>query len=708
MNAVIALCHFCELHGPTVVLSTQVFHETAQLPKGMRENASEIEHKIFYGDPECLGEGEKFHEEDESRCCRACHSLDKSSLVGKDEDGQWIVLENSDDEGLGNAKKRKGGVCYLTNDHERRITYVTRRSPSHPRLRSLLKQACVLSLSCEVSEGREGPVSFSVPAGDGAGCRRGGGSVSGQALSHTFLLKDSHARGFHRWFSIVVVMRDHIYLLNSWPFLVESLSRLIESLQSRAEKVYDQEQAENPQRALRLNAAATAQAVSSAPTRLQSPKKSEVSERAVKNIEESGLHSGNESTHQSSTSSAASSAQHPSASTQVVSGPARSLAELTNDPAVFARLHYWFVWILKAGASRMSEKIVDSLPTKCVAFDFDQHQGVHDRTVKAKEASERSDRLLSCNSLSSSTTLQDGSDAARPMSVHSELSFPNVWDSDDDEEADETFLWPSLDDSDYEDDYLPKSPPLALMQLRSALGGVLFLSLLHVFLTGSQVVLRGAPIKLLFCIARALKFIVPKKCYQPVFNSEEYIPPSKSNLLVLGPHVAVPSLSATSGIYPDLKDMLPPAIVVQSPPSSTPNVFRIDVLPTDAGQGVGDNAAGYWGKYRLVAKRGNISTPSKYPTLVTKIDKAIDNASLGPSALHCHLVSLKEEWMNIADVISRVKRSRRYFSKGTLLGDSGSAAEEEGILLQSLGGQDQDWPLIWFWVYGFGGVGCVT
>lgn len=107
------------------------------------------------------------------------------------------------------------------------------------------------------------------------------------------------------------------------------------------------------------------------------------------------------------------------------------------------------------------------------------------------------------------------------------------------------------------------------------------------------------------------QFIVPKKCYQPVFNAEEYIPPSKSNLLVLGPHVAVPSLSATSGIYPDLKDMLPPAIVVQSPPSSAPNVFRIDVLPTDAGQGVSDNATGYWGKYRLVAKRGNISTPSK-------------------------------------------------------------------------------------------------
>ncbi|XP_071444362.1 folliculin isoform X2 [Hetaerina americana] len=707
MNAVIALCHFCELHGPSIVMSTQVFHETAQLPKGMRESISLTEPKLFYGDPECLGEGDKVREEDESRCCRACHSLDKSQLVGMDEDGQWIILDSLNNAELDNVQKRKGGVCYLTNDHERRISYVTRRSPSHPRLQSLLKQACVLSLSCEVSEGREGPVSFSVPAGEGGGCRRSGGSVSGQALSHTFLLKDSHARGFHRWFSIVVVMRDHIYLLNSWPFLVESLSRLIKSLQSRADKVYEQEQAENPQRALRLNAAATAPAVSSAPTRIQSPKKGDTAGNMVKNSVDGRVHAEHDSqSHQSSISNASPVQQ---SSNQVASGPARSLTELTNDPVIFARLHNWFVWILKAGASRLSEKIVDSLPTKCVSFDFDQHQGVHDGTVKAKEASERSGRLLSFNSLSSSTTLQDTSDAARPLSAHLEFSCRNFWDSDDDEETDETFLFSSLSWSDDGDDYLPKSPPLALCQLRNALGGVLFLSLLNVFLTGSQVVLRGAPIKLLLCIAKALKFIVPKKCYQPVFNSEEYLPPSKSNLLVLGPHVAVPSLSATSGIYPDLKDILPPSNIPQNPhPSSAPNVFRIDVLPADAGQDVGDSAAGYWGKHRLVAKRGNISTPSKYPTLVTKIDKAVDNSSLGPTALQCHLVSLKEEWMNIADVISRVKRSRRFISKVTLMGDSGSAAEEEAVLLQSLGGQDQDWPLIWFWVYGFGGIGCVS
>lgn len=27
MNAIISLCHFCEVHGPSVLLSTQAFHE---------------------------------------------------------------------------------------------------------------------------------------------------------------------------------------------------------------------------------------------------------------------------------------------------------------------------------------------------------------------------------------------------------------------------------------------------------------------------------------------------------------------------------------------------------------------------------------------------------------------------------------------------------------------------------------------------------
>ncbi|KAG8225299.1 hypothetical protein J437_LFUL001913, partial [Ladona fulva] len=354
MNAVISLCHFCEIHGPSIVMCTQVFHETSNCPTNIV--GCRAEPKQFYGNPDYLGEGEKLREEDES-------------------------------------------------------------------------------VPCRVSEGREGPVSFSVPSEGGtcSVCRRSVACGSGQALSHTFLLKDSHARGFHRWFSIVIVMRDHVYLLNSWPFLVESLSRLISSLQSRADKVYEKEQAEQPQRALRLLAAAKAPTVSAAPTRVQSPKRNENKEKDDQKSVEVNGNLLPQDTAQPVSNSAASS--HSSSTNPSSLGPARSLTELTNDPMIFARLHNWFVWILKAGASRLSEKLVDSLPTKCVSFDFDQHQeteegftlissredgfasileslegnienGVRDGTVQGKEANERTSRLFSSLSISSST-LQD-------------------------------------------------------------------------------------------------------------------------------------------------------------------------------------------------------------------------------------------------------------------------------------------------------------
>ena len=42
------------------------------------------------------------------------------------------------------------------------------------------------SLSCEVCQGREGPMFF-------------GEEVTGYVFTHTFFLKDINARGFQRW-----------------------------------------------------------------------------------------------------------------------------------------------------------------------------------------------------------------------------------------------------------------------------------------------------------------------------------------------------------------------------------------------------------------------------------------------------------------------------------------------------------------------------
>ncbi len=82
----------------------------------------------------------------------------------------------------------------------------------------------VYYLLLQVCPGREGPIFF-------------GDEQHGFVFSHTFFIKDSLARGFQRWYSIVVVAMDRIYLINSWPFLLRHLQLTIHSLQNTALKV---------------------------------------------------------------------------------------------------------------------------------------------------------------------------------------------------------------------------------------------------------------------------------------------------------------------------------------------------------------------------------------------------------------------------------------------------------------------------------------
>lgn len=91
-------------------------------------------------------------------------------------------------------------------------------------LMCFLKFHPTVLLFSQVCPGREGPIFF-------------GDEQHGFVFSHTFFIKDSLARGFQRWYSIVMVAMDRIYLINSWPFLLRHLRLTIQSLQSTALKV---------------------------------------------------------------------------------------------------------------------------------------------------------------------------------------------------------------------------------------------------------------------------------------------------------------------------------------------------------------------------------------------------------------------------------------------------------------------------------------
>ncbi|GFR74774.1 folliculin [Elysia marginata] len=278
MNAIISLCHFCELHGPKILYCTQPFRPQEPRPPGNEEAEFDVTHKV------------------------------KPSSV--------VVPNSSVKDRCDGCKSVQMG--FVSHDEEAKVSYVSTQQPYNPEVFTRIRQACLRSLSSEVCPGREGPIFF-------------GDTQCGHVLSYTFYIPDTQARGMHRWYSILVVMMDKIYLLNSWPFLVPHLQIVIQSLQKKAQVVYDAEEAKCPQRPLRMEARVN----------------------MFNFIKQRGG-----------------------------SKPARSLQEITGDKNVFQMLHVAFLWILKACGSRITEKLLEGPPTEDTIIDMEKQEETEEGFIK--------------------------------------------------------------------------------------------------------------------------------------------------------------------------------------------------------------------------------------------------------------------------------------------------------------------------------------
>lgn len=305
MNAVIALCHFCELHGPSILFCTQAFH--ASPPPSAAAN-------VFAG-----VRGESQTSDTSSRTSRS--STDSAS-------SQSSVAEHTPPSKTQLCEAcrsfQPGQPNFISHDHDAHISYISTQYPRHPQVFTVVRQACIRSLSCEVCPGREGPIFF-------------GDEHHGYVLSYTFFIKDSKARGFQRWYSIIVVMMDRIFLLNSWPFLISNIRSLIDELQAKATTVYDKEQTEAPQRAQRLNRELASPAISSW----------DIYRRRG-----------------------------------VGSQTYRAILALTGDNNLFRYLHMTFSWILKVGGSRMTERQLEGPPKEDTLVDLENEEETEEGFIK--------------------------------------------------------------------------------------------------------------------------------------------------------------------------------------------------------------------------------------------------------------------------------------------------------------------------------------
>lgn len=251
MNAIIALCHFCESHGPGSQFCTQTLRET---------NVQQLD----------------IHFDTDRKGCAACNSIGTSTgMVSKDPD---------------------------SNAH-----FVSSQIPVIPETIELVRMAAFRSISSEVSSS----------AANATGLVFFGDAHRGHVLSHTFHLMDSQARGFSKLFSIVILMKDKMFLLNIQPFLADCLGKISKELQGYAKVVYDRDLLEQgSQRAQRIT---------------------------------QGY------------------ANNPSKT--------KSLVDLTGKESIFAYLHAHFSFVLWAGARYLTESITLGSPSVPAWLGRDTEEG---------------------------------------------------------------------------------------------------------------------------------------------------------------------------------------------------------------------------------------------------------------------------------------------------------------------------------------------
>ena len=169
----------------------------------------------------------------------------------------------------------------------------------------MLRKACLRTLHNEVFED---PIYFD-------------DDKNGSVIGYEFRVKDSEARGHHRSYSLLIIMKDRIHLQQLWSFLQHHVHIIAANIKNAAQQIYDME----------------------------------------KDTKESPTLYSN------STSNLYKKCPHKAI---------RGLVELTNDKLIFAKIHMWFTWILRACVCRLKEEFLCGPPVEDLQIQIEQFNAI--------------------------------------------------------------------------------------------------------------------------------------------------------------------------------------------------------------------------------------------------------------------------------------------------------------------------------------------
>jgi Vesicle coat protein involved in Golgi to plasma membrane transport len=184
---------------------------------------------------------------------------------------------------------------------------------------------------------------------------------NGSVIGYEFRVKDSEGRGHQRQYSLLIIMKDRIHLQQLWSFLQHHIHVIASNIKNLAQQVFDADLKENP---------LLQHSISASNSFTKSPNKS-----------------------------------------------MRGLIELTNDKLIFAKLHMWFTWILRACVCHLKEELlcgplVEDVQIRIEQFkfmnDIDSSQQINFDTNTLNELNVSLNRLNS-NSYDKTDSLEIGS-----------------------------------------------------------------------------------------------------------------------------------------------------------------------------------------------------------------------------------------------------------------------------------------------------------
>lgn len=642
MNAIIALCHFCDSHGPKTLFCTQAYKYSdlinvssasasfesdakndanvsnkmeLDIQRGALSNMETVlsaaPPKAFSPDFTSLNRRQVNASSTSSNIsdssissCKACSTNGASDYISYNTD-DWSESTATEEE------FDASHLLYLNNQSmsANNICYISRSKPSDSEVYAIVRNACIRTLHCEVFED---PIYFD-------------DDKDGSVIGYEFHIKDIEGRGHQRSYSLVTIMKDRIYLQHLWSFLSTQMAIIAENIKKEAQLQFDKEIKASP-----IN------------THLASPSASSNLLPGVQANNRSNLFKTKKTK------------------------PIRGLAELTGDSMIFAKLHMWFTWILRMSSCQISEDVIHGPLSEDIQVKIEREQQLSEfiklETVNSGISSANANSTASNNKSQSHNSIDE---LENDFKLNSDFKDVPVRGSMENEST-------KIELNEYD---LETENELMLMnfhvetlrELIQLLGKETFHKIAYNITVGNQVIIHGKYENLVSSIIRTFEELIPLGCCQTVYYSSEYIKSYQCKLLGISDKVLPNPMNDEDdermNLFGDLNEFIYLKISFNLKSRDREENANMNMEMIRNAMTLGTYEFNDW--LELINKQNhlifdlhtNISNINQVPSVLSKIEGFLFNEKLEDKSVSCLIKLAKEEWLNKTKVFYKYMRS---------------------------------------------------